>query len=262
MNQSTITGNTAGIGGGGISGYNASLHRSLVSGNTAPSDPEISGYFTNFDVFYADASNIFGHDGNAGVSGLTPGPTDIVPNEPLSAILEPTLAPNGGPTLTHALVPGSPAINASPADGNCLPTDQRGVSRPQGAACDIGAFELESGDPCVHARPTAGCTVNGLAGQLCRGTAGNDVIVGTAGNDVVLGLDGDDVLRGLAGNDLLCAGTGNDTLLGGAGRDRLSGGEGDDTLNGGTGADLLNGGADTDKCVVDGRDAPTVGCEP
>ena len=50
------------------------------------------------------------------------------------------LANNGGPTLTHALLPGSPAINA--ADAGASPaTDQRGVRRPQGAGPDIGAYE-------------------------------------------------------------------------------------------------------------------------
>jgi hypothetical protein len=51
------------------------------------------------------------------------------------------LADNGGPTLTHALQAGSPAINNASAAG-CPATDQRGVARPQGAACDVGAFEL------------------------------------------------------------------------------------------------------------------------
>ncbi len=52
------------------------------------------------------------------------------------------LANNGGPTLTHALLPGSPAINAGNNSG-CPPTDQRGAPRPRTAAnrCDIGAFE-------------------------------------------------------------------------------------------------------------------------
>lgn len=57
------------------------------------------------------------------------------------------LAPNGGPTETHALLAGSPAIDAGD-DTVCPATDQRGVSRPQGSAddgtaqCDIGAFEV------------------------------------------------------------------------------------------------------------------------
>lgn len=68
---------------------------------------------------------------------------------------DPLLAPladNGGATLTHALQPGSPAIDGV-ASGGCPPpaTDQRGVSRPQGPLCDIGAFELEQGAPAVAA---------------------------------------------------------------------------------------------------------------
>ncbi len=52
------------------------------------------------------------------------------------------LADNGGPTLTHALLPGSPALDAG-NDAACSATDQRGVSRPQGAHCDIGAYEAQ-----------------------------------------------------------------------------------------------------------------------
>lgn len=52
------------------------------------------------------------------------------------------LQDNGGHTWTHALLPGSPAIDAIPNIGCNVATDQRGVSRPQGTNCDIGAFEL------------------------------------------------------------------------------------------------------------------------
>jgi hypothetical protein len=55
------------------------------------------------------------------------------------------LADNGGPTQTHALLPSSPAIDAGDNNG-CPPTDQRGVARPSGLACDIGAYEVE-GEP-------------------------------------------------------------------------------------------------------------------
>jgi hypothetical protein len=59
--------------------------------------------------------------------------------------LDPQLAPladNGGPTLTMALLPGSPAVDAG--DEALAPaTDQRGMPRPIGFASDIGAFELE-----------------------------------------------------------------------------------------------------------------------
>jgi hypothetical protein len=50
------------------------------------------------------------------------------------------LADNGGPTFTHALSPGSPAIDAA-NDALCPATDQRGTNRPQGTHCDIGAYE-------------------------------------------------------------------------------------------------------------------------
>src|SRR5690606_5246435 len=50
----------------------------------------------------------------------------------------------GGPTETIPLLPGSAAIDAGD-DAHCPATDQRGVTRPQGSACDIGAFELNQG---------------------------------------------------------------------------------------------------------------------
>jgi hypothetical protein len=56
--------------------------------------------------------------------------------------VDPRLVPlfdNGGPTLTDALLAGSPALG-DPATTNCPPKDQRGTSRPSGS-CDIGAFE-------------------------------------------------------------------------------------------------------------------------
>ena len=63
------------------------------------------------------------------------------------------LADNGGPTQTLALLAGSPAIDAG--SGDCPPpaTDQRGVTRPQGAACDIGAYEFEP-TPSATSTPT------------------------------------------------------------------------------------------------------------
>jgi predicted outer membrane repeat protein len=54
-----------------------------------------------------------------------------------------SLADNGGLTLTHALRYSSPAIDAG-SDVHCQEHDQRGIPRPQGAGCDIGAFEVET----------------------------------------------------------------------------------------------------------------------
>jgi hypothetical protein len=56
---------------------------------------------------------------------------------------------NGGPTETHALLPGSAAIDQIPeadcvdGDGEPLTTDQRGEPRPAGDGCDVGAFEVQ-----------------------------------------------------------------------------------------------------------------------
>jgi hypothetical protein len=62
-----------------------------------------------------------------------------------------SLQMNGGATQTHALLAGSPAIDAGP-DAACvsnftgtpLTVDQRGVPRPASTHCDVGAFELQA----------------------------------------------------------------------------------------------------------------------
>jgi hypothetical protein len=67
---------------------------------------------------------------------------------------DPMLGPlsnNGGPTRTHLPLTGSPALNAVPLSACVLPgipatADQRGISRPQGAACDIGAVDSDGSD--------------------------------------------------------------------------------------------------------------------
>ncbi len=74
--------------------------------------------------------------------GLDPDGTDLV-NVP-----DPMLGPlqdNGGPTWTHALLPGSPAINQIPEAACEVETDQRGKPRPEtgGTMCDVGAFERQ-----------------------------------------------------------------------------------------------------------------------
>jgi len=181
VRDSTVTGNTAASASGGIQlgpGSVLTLERSLVSGNSAPYGTEIY----NYSGYYGSGTingdfNLIGHDGNAGTTNFTPSGSNIVPSQPLAAILAP-LADNGGGTLTHALVTGSPALDASPA-GPAV--DQRGISRPQGSGFDIGAFELEQGSnqaPTVAA-DNASVTVD--EGQ----TAANSGTVSDADNDPV-----------------------------------------------------------------------------
>jgi hypothetical protein len=78
--------------------------------------------------------NVIGDTAGCALSGPAVG--DVISDDPL---LEP-LAENGG-TMTHALQQGSPALDVAPL---CPPpeTDQRGIPRPQGDGCDVGAYEL------------------------------------------------------------------------------------------------------------------------
>ena len=109
---------------------------------------------------------------------------DLNSTDPLLA----ALASNGGPTQTHAPFPGSPAINGVPladctdANGAPIPTDQRGIVRPQGVACDIGSVERVNaitGPPCFEVLKTfTGLDgANPVAG-LIQDSAG--VLYGTA----------------------------------------------------------------------------------
>ncbi len=90
------------------------------------------------DLSGAAAVKSNGHNIDGGnTCGLT-NATDMPNTDPL---LSP-LADHGGPTQTHALQTGSPAIDAAD-DTACPATDQRGVVRPQGVHCDIGAYEAQ-----------------------------------------------------------------------------------------------------------------------
>ena len=89
--------------------------------------------------------------GNCTIHGTTTG--NLVG---VDALLGP-LTDNGGPTLTRRLGPGSPARDAGnpavPGSGGtaCEANDQRGVARPSGPRCDIGAFESQCGDGVTQA---------------------------------------------------------------------------------------------------------------
>lgn len=237
--SSTVTGNavTADVyyqNGGGLAVFDGTLtlQRSIVSGNKANTSSEI--WAGSDAVVKADDFNLFGHDGDAGVVGFTPGATDVVPNKPVSGILLP-LADNGGETRTHALAIGSPALNASPDDANCPTIDQRSNPRPQGPACDIGSFE-------------GSAVLCGGRVTTMVGTNGPDSLSGTPGADVIGGLGGNDAIVGLQGNDVICAGGGADRVYGGPGNDVLSGQSGDDRLFGQGGNDTLDGGPGQDQC--------------
>ncbi len=158
LNNSTLSGNMATNNGGGVYNYVSSsmatvdFNRSLVSGNSATSGQEIYNETTGTPgTITANNFNLFGHNGQTNLqafANFTPTtPTDITATSDsstptaLTSILDTTLQNNGGDTATHALISGSPAIDAV-TDGSSPATDQRGISRPQGAHGDIGAFEF------------------------------------------------------------------------------------------------------------------------
>ncbi|MBK8639911.1 MAG: fibronectin type III domain-containing protein [Chromatiaceae bacterium] len=125
----TFSGNTATSGGGIYSYSHIFLTNTLLAGNTGGncSGPgEIHDFSKNLDD---ETSCNFGTY-NGSLSNTVP--------------LLGALGNYGGPTQTIPLLPGSPAIDAGAGTtGGCPATDQRGVTRPQGAACDIGAFESQ-----------------------------------------------------------------------------------------------------------------------
>jgi len=158
---STLTMNYAystGPAGGGF--YNQgilALHSALVAGNdisfpTGTEDGANAAYVSDFGY------NLIGIS-NPGL-GLTES-TNITGT--LASPVDPKLGPlqnNGGPTLTHALLTGSPAIDAgNPSSLFHLTEDQRGFPRPVNGIPDIGSFEFGSGLPLITiTSPTSGAT--------------------------------------------------------------------------------------------------------
>jgi hypothetical protein len=82
---------------------------------------------------------------------------------------------NGGPTKSLALGPGSAAIDQVPTGPDCAATDQRGVPRPQGPACDIGAFEVAPLPTCQPIGVTTGEASPVVVPLNCHNPAGAPV---------------------------------------------------------------------------------------
>jgi len=176
--HSTISGNTANIGGGILNSADdlASIQRSTISGNTADfnggaiannrgllilqdvtiaanqtvvplgDDLVTGGTVSMRNTLFEGTCTPVPVDSEGGniespgnTCGLDESEGDQIDISPQALGLGP-LQDNGGLTETHGLREGSVAIDAVA----CInPTDQRGVSRPQGVGCDVGAFELE-----------------------------------------------------------------------------------------------------------------------
>lgn len=122
ISQSTFAGSTGSSAVSSTGDDPLDITNSLVSGNGFA----CSGSFTGSGNVTVDGAEIC--PGRFGVAieslGLTP------------------QADNGGSTRTVRLLPTSPAVDAAGAAA-CAATDQRGATRPKGAGCDAGAYELD-----------------------------------------------------------------------------------------------------------------------
>jgi len=167
----TVADNQAETSGGGIHNTGtADLLNTLIAGNTAPAGPDA------FGTFVSQGYNLLGTSADS--SGWQV--TDLLDVDPLIGPLQ----SNGGTAPTHALLQGSPAIDAGD-DASAPATDQRGIARPQDAdgdevsTADIGAVEKYFGE--IH-----GVRYHDLDGDGARDTGEP----GLAGLGMYLDLNG------------------------------------------------------------------------
>jgi predicted outer membrane repeat protein len=202
--NTTISGNTANRGGGievmgPIAGNAATLRNVTLSNNTAPASGSNAGGGNIAVVGNANLTlqnTIVANPGGGSANCVTqstggtlvdggnniqyPGATclAITTVDPkLSA-----LADNGGWTQTHAIAADSPARNAGALPA-CPAFDQRGVIRPQGVPCDIGAFEYGA-VPTITSFSVPCAPASGAAFTLV--VTGTNFIPGAKGSKLVV----------------------------------------------------------------------------
>jgi CSLREA domain-containing protein len=185
--QATIASNLAGAGGAGGAatsgqgGHGTTPGTAGTANSGTPGGPGNAGATGSAAGASATLRNsIVASNSIPGCAGTVTGgghdiafPDSACPGSGVDPLLEP-LADNGGPTETMALGARSPALDAVPSTGaGCPPTDQRGVRRPQGLACDIGALEKEGPAPTTTPPPgtnppTSGAPSLATLAQLTR----------------------------------------------------------------------------------------------
>jgi CSLREA domain-containing protein len=140
LSQSTVSGNIADYGGGLYNRTVLALYSTLILGNTARTADADCFHNAHSGTLQNHGYNLTGTDMGC-PSNPNRGDLTVDPAVVFTQVLGP-LQDNGGATFTHALRRRSPALDAADPK-RCRGTDQRDVLRPQGARCDIGAFELE-----------------------------------------------------------------------------------------------------------------------
>ena len=157
VSNSTFSGNRATTGGGGV--WNQST---VTFKNTVMADSADGGNCGGFGGGTSAGHNL-SDDNSCSSFFIQPGDLNSTP-----AGLDPAgLQDNGGATKTFGLVSSSPALNAIPVsecthiNSVAVTTDQRGISRPQGSACDMGSFERTTfnAPPNAEAGPDQGTFV-------------------------------------------------------------------------------------------------------
>ena len=166
--NSTLSGNYANVSDGGISVGGCVITNSTISGNNGSISVgggglEIGNTILNASAGSANIINYGGTITSAGYNlsnddggGYLNGPGDQVNTDPMLV----PLRDNGGATFTHALLPGSPAINTGDPSFTPPPSyDQRGgpFVRVFNGRIDIGSFEAQAPrrpSPAPRSRPT------------------------------------------------------------------------------------------------------------
>lgn len=149
--NSTITGNSSGGSGGGILGGNLTIENSIVANN---SDASFSPDLRSGSGTFSQTHSLIGDNTGTGLTEAHVGSPDangnLIGDPNGMGTIDPLLGPlssNGGPTQTHALLPGSPAIDAGDAGFSPPPgVDQRGASfvRVFAGRIDMGAYEAQT----------------------------------------------------------------------------------------------------------------------
>lgn len=179
LQQTSLTGNSSAGGAGAIYQSNAPTSMELInvtiSDNvSAPGNAAVFSGSANLNIFSSTIANNPGFGISAGASTTVKntivsgnGDGDCNPSASLTSgghnligdgscglaaagdisgdpLLQP-LIPDGWVGQVHPLDAGSPAIDVGIGGAGCPAQDQRAVARPQGSACDIGAYEFEAG---------------------------------------------------------------------------------------------------------------------
>lgn len=194
ITNSTIAGNSVNSGatqgglyvaGDGSNDPTVNINNTTIAGNSGYSIYNSSGALINIsNTILEDCSgtitsqghNLIQNAAGCTIAGDTTG--NITGQDPKLGVL----ANNGGFTKTMALLSGSPAINTGD-NARCESTDQRGVTRPQGTHCEIGAYEVSLNAMLKSVGANDGSIVESAENSNTGGTLNNAATTINLGDD-------------------------------------------------------------------------------